>query len=137
MYTLLSINSYLSINSSILLSILLRLIITITEVPLISCHPILIVISFDGFRNDYINSSVTPHMYQLAENGVKGQYLALVSSLIFGQSIGRKYFSYSSNSLLSCLKLSLIEFWLNCRSYEVNFCDQNISQSSVNSDRLL
>ncbi len=72
MYLLLIIRSYLSKNSSHLLSLILLL--TITKVPLISCHPILVVISFDGFRSDYINSSLTPYMFKLSENGVKGQY---------------------------------------------------------------
>ncbi len=71
MYLLLIIRSYLSENSSYLLLILL---LTITKVPLISCHPILVVISFDGFRSDYINSSLTPNMFELSQNGVKGQY---------------------------------------------------------------
>ncbi|XP_054163174.1 bis(5'-adenosyl)-triphosphatase ENPP4-like [Oppia nitens] len=37
----------------------------------ICCHPILIVISFDGFRNDYVRPDLTPHMFKLANNGVR------------------------------------------------------------------
>ncbi len=72
MYLLLKLMSYLSVNVSHLL--LLISLLTITKAPLISSHPILVVISFDGFRSDYINSSLTPHMFELSENGVKGQY---------------------------------------------------------------
>ena len=35
-------------------------------------HPILIVIAFDGFKPDYVNSTLTPNMYKLATNGVQG-----------------------------------------------------------------
>lgn len=38
-----------------------------------SCHPILVVISFDGFRNDYINQSLTPNLFRLANDGVRGE----------------------------------------------------------------
>ena len=52
--------------------ILLILILT-TSVPLCYVHPILIVISFDGFRADYLNQTLTPNMFKLAQNGVQGK----------------------------------------------------------------
>jgi predicted AlkP superfamily pyrophosphatase or phosphodiesterase len=62
--------------NSLLSSSLMIWLLTLIKVSIVSCHaiPLLIVISFDGFRNDYINSSLTPNLYKLAENGVKGQY---------------------------------------------------------------
>jgi predicted AlkP superfamily pyrophosphatase or phosphodiesterase len=67
--------SYLLMNSLLSFSLMIWLL-TLIKVSTVSCHPIplLIVISFDGFRNDYINNSLTPNLYKLAENGVKGQY---------------------------------------------------------------
>ncbi len=66
---------YLLMNSLLSFSLMIWLL-TLIKVSTVSCHPIplLIVISFDGFRNDYINNSLTPNLYKLAENGVKGQY---------------------------------------------------------------
>lgn len=32
----------------------------------------LVVFSFDGFRNDYVNSVDTPNLYALAQDGVRG-----------------------------------------------------------------
>lgn len=35
--------------------------------------PKLIVVSFDGFRPDYVKPDVTPHLYNLATSGVVGK----------------------------------------------------------------
>ena len=39
----------------------------------ISSPPILIVISFDGFRYDYVSPESTPTLYKLRTNGVSGK----------------------------------------------------------------
>lgn len=37
--------------------------------------PKLIVISFDGFRPDYVNATVTPHLFKLAQSGVTARHM--------------------------------------------------------------
>ena len=86
-----------------------------TFVPQLVSHPILIVVSFDGFRNDYVNQSVTPTLYKLAQNGVRGQH-SLKSMFLY--------------DLFQWLPLSY-------SSYEIVFCDEDIPQSPDNSHRLL
>ncbi|CAG2107488.1 unnamed protein product, partial [Medioppia subpectinata] len=36
----------------------------------------LIVISFDGFRNDFVSRELTPNLYRLADNGVRGHMIS-------------------------------------------------------------
>ena len=43
------------------------------SLPICFLHPILIVISFDAFKHDYINATLTPNMYKMVQNGVQGR----------------------------------------------------------------
>lgn len=43
--------------------------------PSVSKHPILIVISFDGFRHDFQSKTYTPNLDYVASNGVSSGYL--------------------------------------------------------------
>ena len=38
-------------------------------------YPIVILISIDGFRADYLDRKNTPNLYRLAQDGVKADYL--------------------------------------------------------------
>lgn len=40
-----------------------------------SKHPILIVVSYDAFRYDFISKNVTPHMESLREQGTYADYI--------------------------------------------------------------
>lgn len=41
----------------------------------VSKHSALLVISYDAFRYDFINKSITPHLFELREHGTYADYL--------------------------------------------------------------
>lgn len=41
----------------------------------ISNNPILIVVSYDGFRYDYLNQNLTPNMLKLKQEGTFAEYI--------------------------------------------------------------
>ncbi|CAG2115363.1 unnamed protein product, partial [Medioppia subpectinata] len=47
-----------------------------TVLQLTSSHPILVVVSFDGFRSDYVRPELTPTLHKLAQYGVKAHMMS-------------------------------------------------------------
>lgn len=47
-----------------------------SSVPNLSKHPVVLIVSFDGFRSDYLTKTPTPHLTALMEEGVSVPYMS-------------------------------------------------------------
>lgn len=45
------------------------------SVATVTCHPLVLVVSFDGFRSDYVRADVTPHMFRLLAQSASPPYM--------------------------------------------------------------
>ena len=67
----------------ILLFFLLQLHVIFANVIKRNVNPRLIVVSFDGFRGDYLSPTLTPTLWSIKENGVTGSMYPLFASKTF------------------------------------------------------
>lgn len=58
-----------------LLILYLKLLLFVTYVSSLSKHPLVLIVSFDGFRHNYLNSELTPVLYKLRSEGAYSDYM--------------------------------------------------------------
>ncbi|RCN36692.1 hypothetical protein ANCCAN_17424 [Ancylostoma caninum] len=102
---------------------LLFLLLIFSSVSPFSDHPKLLLISFDGFRYDLLNSTMVPHIYNwslggaLFVNGVRSQYVSFtatnhmaIATGLYTESHGivsNRFFDYSEGKLYDYWNYSL------------------------------
>lgn len=114
---------------------------TITSVYLVSPHPLVIVLAFDGFRFDYSNPQSTPTLERMRDEGVRVGYLQnvfptktnvnffTISTGTYPEThgvLGNTVFDESGQCLQDSYEMyhynpELVPIWVSCTNSFTNF----------------